>query len=270
MNKNDIYKYICKNCDYKTNKTFLYNQHCKSKKHLASMNINHKPEYICQDCSKQFYHKQSLNRHKKQNCIKYTEELKDKDKNIEQLTSVVNTLVDENNQMLCMINDIIPKIGNKTTINNKFNLQVFLNEDCKNALNFKDFLDTLQYEIDIIDNSKKDYLDNISNVFIKNIKQLEINKRPIHCTDLKRDILYIKENNMWEKNNDTILKTAIDNVSNKQFDNIKNWETKNPNWYNTEDGKMKYINMITNITNITNDNKKKIIKDIAKEVIIPK
>ena len=116
----------------------------------------------------------------------------------------------------------------------------------------------------------------MSNIFIKGLRQLDLHKRPIHCSDLKREILYIKDNDSWEKNNENkdFLKNAINTVAKKQIDIIKEWENKNPNWNNTEEGTQKYIDMIRNVMNV-NDNEdinfdNKIIKTIAKEVTITK
>ena len=200
--------------------------------------------------------------------------------NIQDLTNMINSLMKQNENMVLenkemrnMIKDIIPKIGN-TTINNKFNLQVFLNEECKDAINFNEFVETLTLEISDLDKTRQNgYITGISNIFIKGLKQLELHKRHIHCIDLKREILYVKDNNIWEKDNENILKNAITNIAKKQIDKIKEWENKNPNWNNSEDGRQKYIDMVKNVTDINNNNNnnnEKIIKSIAKEVTIEK
>lgn len=278
-NKNNVYE--CTKCNYICTKKFLFIQHCKTKKHLASISEHYMPEHKCSVCQKIFKHKQSLNRHKRKNCIKCSlkKETKIKKKNsIEELKDIVKdlviqnkTIVSENKEMRDMIKDIMPKIGN-TTINNKFNLQFFLNEECKDAINFNEFVDTLELEISDLDKTRQNgYIHGLSNIFIRGLKQLELHKRPIHCIDLKREILYVKDNNIWEKDNENILKNAINNVAKKQISKIKEWEKDNPNWNNTEEGTNKYIDMVKNVTdtcNNTTDNK--IIKSIAKEVTIEK
>lgn len=277
--------YECKSCNYICYKKFLFNQHCKTKKHLMSINEHYMPEHKCEHCEKRFSHIQSLNRHKKLNGIKCSQKkAKNKitdnnDVNIQDLTNMINSLMKQNENMILenkemrnMIKDIIPKIGN-TTINNKFNLQVFLNEECKDAINFNDFVETLRLEISDLDKTRQNgYITGISNIFIKGLKQLELHKRPIHCIDLKREILYVKDNNIWERDNENILKNAITNIAKKQIDKIKEWENKNPNWNNSEDGRQKYIDMVKNVTDINNNNNnnEKIIKSIAKEVTIEK
>jgi hypothetical protein len=90
--------------------------------------------------------------------------------------------------------------NNNTTNNNQFNLQVFLNEDCKDALNFSDFVETIQISFaDLENQAENGYIKGISKLFIENLQSLGINKRPIHCTDTKRKTLYIKENGAWDK-----------------------------------------------------------------------
>jgi hypothetical protein len=101
------------------------------------------------------------------------------------------------------INNMVPKMGNNnnnTTNNNKFNLQVFLNEDCKDAINFSDFIENIKVTVEDLEiQSQIGYVEGISKLFLENMKELGVNKRPIHCTDKKRNTLYIKENDKWDK-----------------------------------------------------------------------
>ena len=125
-----------------------------------------------------------------------------------------------------------------------------------------------------LDNTRQHgYITGISNIFIRELKQLELHKRPIHCSDIKREILYVKDNNIWEKanNENTIMKGAINSLAKRQIDNIKEWEQANPYWNTTEEGNNKYIQMVQSITECNDDKiDNKIIKTIAKEVIIDK
>jgi acetate kinase len=119
----------------------------------------------------------------------------------EETKCLVETIQEQSASMQQTIKDIIPKIGNNnTTNNNKFNLQVFLNEDCKDAINFSEFLESIQVSIEDLENQAQlGYVGGISRLFLENMKELGVNKRPIHCTDKKRNTLYIKENNEWDK-----------------------------------------------------------------------
>ena len=195
-----------------------------------------------------------------------------------------NNIISENKEMRDIIKTIIPKIENKTTIknkttiNNQFNINMFLNETCKDAINLSDFVNTLNLELnDLYITKKSGYINGIANIFIKNLEQLDLHKRPIHCSNYKDEILYVKDNNIWEIDNTekTKLKQAINNVSKKQYDIIKQWEIDNPDWNNNDKKRSHYCELVntvtsTNIDNNNNKNNDKIIKIIAKEVIIDK
>ena len=213
---------------------------------------------------------------KKDNEIISKEDLNKKSEN-EDLRNMISTLIKQNQNMLLentemreILKDVIPRIGN-TTINNKFNLNIFLNEQCKDAINLTDFIDMLTLKnIDLETVCENDYVNGVSKMIIRGLKDLDTYKRPIHCTDIKREILYIKDNDEWEKENENKdkIKMAISSVAQKQVDKIKEWETTNPDWKNTSDGKQQYIDMVSNIA--TEQDTNRIIKAITKEVIIEK
>jgi len=270
-------QYYCKKCDYMCDKMFLYKQHCSTKKHknvkCSKMLKKYAPIYKC-ECGKDYKHIQSFNRHTK-NCI-----VKNSDKEKKVLRTMISTLVSQNQNMLMenkemreLVKDMIPKIGN-TTINNKFNLNLFLNEECKDAINLTDFITNLKLELNDLDNTRQNgYITGISNIFIRELKQLELHKRPIHCSDIKREILYVKDNNTWGKDSEDniIMKGAINSLAKRQINKIKEWELENPTWNKTEEGRNNYIKMVKTITECDDDKvDNKIIKSIAKEVIIDK
>jgi hypothetical protein len=170
-------------------------------------------------------------------------------------------------------------INNNCTTNNKFNLNVFLNEQCKDALNITEFVNSLQLSISDLENvGSKGFINGISNIFVNGLKELDIYKRPLHCSDVKREVLYIKDEDKWEKENEENqkLKNAIIQISNKNIKQIPIWVKQNPNCKNACSKKNdEYLQLISNsmcgssheeeLTNI-----KYIIKNIAKEVIIDK
>ncbi len=276
--------FYCEKCNYSAKTKFLYNQHCKTKKHQKSqcskMLKKYATSYKC-ECGKEYLHIQSFNRHKKI-CITKNIIVQQEDAN-KDLKKLISTLVNqnqnillENKEMRDMVKDMLPKIGNNinnTTIN-KFNLNLFLNEECKDAINLTEFVETLKLEFEDLDNTRENgYITGITNIFVRGLKELDFNKRPIHCSDLKREVLYVKDNNIWEKdtNEKKKLKNALAIVSKRQINKIKEWERNYPNWDKTEQGTSNYIDMIKNLTQDTdNDNENKIIKTIAKEVIIDK
>jgi hypothetical protein len=179
--------------------------------------------------------------------------------------TVKNELLDQLKIQSTIIQDIIPRIGNN---NNKFNINVFLNEKCKNAVNMTDFIDSLQIKLKDIDYTKNNGLINgISSLFINNLKQMDKYERPIHCTDVKRETIYIKDNNNWEKDMDKHkIKEVITELTNKQRQKINEWKDNNPSWKDNENKKDEYISLVkTLMDDIDNNN---IIKNIAKHTLI--
>jgi len=216
--------FSCYKCNYKSINKKDYNKHLMTAKHKLLTNTNEKSHkipiaYSC-ICSKTYKHASSLSKHKKtcsyilepQNEIIQT--VKENTTNKDQL---ILDLLAQNKELISILNDTVPKIGNNnnTTNNNHFNLQVFLNEDCKDAINFSDFIKQIQVSFEDIENQAEcGYVKGISKLFIENLKGLGTHKRPIHCTDKKRKTLYIKENDEWDKegSQDT-LKNGIQEIT---------------------------------------------------------
>ena len=166
--------------------------------------------------------------------------------------------------------------GDNNRVNiNKINIQVFLKEQCKDALNLEDFVNSLQIHVGDLEHTREKSLeDSVRQVFMKGLKQLEVNQRPIHCTDVKRETMYIKNNDSWNKQSsgerDTI-RNAVKNVANRQRTMIKEWEAKHPGWDKSERGTHEYLMLVRNVmSDIDADSKEenRIIKSIAKEVAI--
>ena len=169
--------------------------------------------------------------------------------------------------------------SHNNSYNKTFNLQIFLNETCKDAMNLMDFVDSLKIQLSDLENvGKMGFIDGISNIIIKNLKALEITQRPVHCSDSKREILYIKDEDKWEKENEekNKLKKAIKYIAHKNCKLIPEWKAKNPECINSYSSKSDEYNKIVlesmggNLCNEGLNNENKIIKRIAKEVIIDK
>lgn len=285
---NQKYKFYCEKCDYGSNKKFLFKQHCETKKHRKPqcskmLNLN-MLSYNC-PCGRTYKHIQSYNRHKKKCSTEITtitnETENNKDDEKDELRNMISTLISQNQNMLLenkdmreMVKDMIPKLGNNNTTINKFNLQVFLNEQCKDALNLTDFVATLQLELADLDATRQHgYVNGITNIFVRGLRELELHKRPIHCSDLKREVLYVKDNDTWLKDDDdkARMKQAITTVAKRQLAIIKDWEAKNDKWNETDKGTKMYIDMVKSVTGGSDESSEnKIIKTIAKEVIIEK
>ena len=199
-------------------------------------------------------------------------------------------LINDNKEMMKIIkgqqeqiNSIIPKIGNITnnnttnnnTMHNNFNLNVFLNEQCKDALNISDFIDSLKITLEDLLFSKTNGISRgITDVLIKGLKELDIYKRPIHCTDIKRDIMYIKDEDKWQKDdNNVMMKNTIVKIADKERNALQQWAIDNPDWMETERKQIAYLTMMRSICEpIENYNnyERKIIKNIGKEILIDK
>jgi hypothetical protein len=209
--------------------------------------------------------------------------------------SMFMELINDNKEMIKIIKEqqdqikkqqeqiitIIPKIGNTTNHNttnnnnttNNFNLNVFLNEHCKDALNISDFIDSLKITLEDLLFSKTNGISRgITDIMIKGLKELDIYKRPIHCTDIKRDIMYIKDEDKWCKDeNHVIMKDTIVKIADKERTALQQWAIDNPDWMETERKQLDYLTMVRSICEpIENyDNyEKKILKNIGKEIQI--
>jgi hypothetical protein len=184
--------------------------------------------------------------------------------------------------------DLMAEIANKeithtttinNTTNNKFNMSFFLNEQCKDAMNIMDFVASLQVGISDVENvGELGYVKGISNIILKGLNELDIYKRPVHCSDIKRETLYIKDKNVWEKENtnNEKLKLAIKHVSHKNVKQISEWQREHPEYSEGEskDGEtyLKIVNESMGGSTNSDDevNYSKIIKNVAKNVVIQK
>jgi hypothetical protein len=255
-------------------------------------------QFFC-ECGKEYKHRQGLWKHKKtcQNNKppEYSENVKNDFSNKDNL---IEYLIKENaefKEMLVEQNKMVMKICEKSldtnkTINNtstncnninnnSFNLQFFLNETCKDALNIGEFVDSIKVQLTDLENTGMlGYVEGVSKILIKNLNDLDVVKRPIHCSDLKREVLYIKDNDKWSKeNNDRhVIKKAIKDVANKNIRQIPEWANLNPDCKQSDSRKNdQYLNIVMNsMSGGSNEeqtnNIEKIIKNITKSVIIEK
>ena len=190
---------------------------------------------------------------------------------LEQNKQLSDIIVNQSKQM----NEMIPKIGNtnntNNTINNnqKLNINIFLNEKCKDAMSMDNFLKTIEVSLsNLLVTKEKGLAEGITNIIVENMNKLPINQRPIHCTDVKRETIYIK-NETWEKDeNKEKTKEAIKKISCIQTKNIKKWTEANPNYMEKEKLKDEYIYLIKHISDDVKEKEEKIIKNICKNSYI--
>lgn len=290
--------FMCEKCDFVCSKKRDYERHILTRKHKnddkkATKDIK---KYEC-ECGKSFAYRQGLYVHKKSckiyenienidtiNNLNNIEDKNDSKKTDDQIDSktdkelkeLVKDLIKQNGELVKTIQDIVPKIGTTNNItNNHFNLNVFLNEKCKDALNINDFIESLKITLDDLEFSNKNgMVQGISNLMIKGLKELDIHKRPIHCTDSKRDIMYIKDKEKWEKDdNHSKIRNTIIKVANKERNSLYMWVDKNPNWFDSEAKQIEYLTIMRNICEPVENyekNERKIIKNIGREILIDK
>ena len=251
--------------------------------------INNSPPLFKCACGNFYNHKQSLYRHKR-NCsialettqlinTQNTESSSAIDK--EMLTTLVSTMakfnVDNQETLVKVLKEIIPSVGvnnsvntnSHNNINNNFNIQMFLNEKCKNAMNLTDFIETLPITSATYDNTIENGLTKtITNMFVDGLNNMDILERPIHCTDPSRKTLYIKDNDVWEKDNNLFtIENSITRVATKQRTMINKWQDANEGWKTDEDLQTKLTSLVFNsMTLIEQDDKEKnkIIRAISK------
>jgi hypothetical protein len=277
----------CELCDYNTCKKSQFERH--------TLTMKHKMKHCCQgsgpkvplersfgcDCGKTYTDRTGLWKHKK----KCNGSIDTKDQLImevlKQNHDFKELISEQNNKIMELANKpvIINNTTNNTTNNNKFNLNVFLNEKCKDAINIMDFVQSLQIELSELETiGKLGYVEGIGKIFIKGLQQLDVHKRPIHCSDFKREILYVKDQDAWEKDNDdkSKIKQAIKQIEHKNIKNIPEWINKYPDSKYADSPKNEqYMKIISNsMGGSTNEedekNFNKIIKKVASEVIIEK
>ena len=283
--------YFCKACNFTTNNKYDFKRHNQTKKHILKNNKNNitnvkKPRavekknktelFICLNCSREYKYKSGLSRHEKkcwnnlednQEIIgdsEFKEQLKQQQQQILNLHTLLEKSIEHNNILTSKL-----ETPNVTNINNNLTLNLFLNHECKDAMNITDFLETVNLSIDDLNYTRENgYIKGITNIFLKNLSILPPMSRPIHCCDLKKLQFYVKDQNKWEKdmNNDKIDK-SIEDITKLQINKIKEWHDNHPDWDKSDDGTTQYISMVKNIMGGVNENDStKNLEIIKKEI----
>ena len=291
------HKFYCKFCDYGTSKKGNYDDHLLTAKHQKLVISNQKeldsndfsqiqPKssqlHICQNCSKEYKDNSGLWRHKKK-CIKLVEEVQDKKQDYSVSNENVLALIKQNQELQKQVFELASKpntINNTTnnTMNASFNLNLFLNETCKDAMNLTDFVDSLKISFADLENTGKlGYEKGISQIFLNGLKQLDVSRRPIHCTDSKREKLYIKDKDNWENDQEKDrIRMAVRKVANKNVNQIADWFNANPDAHDYHSKKNdQYLNIVLKATGGSTKEEEekrinKVITTIARHVEIDK
>ena len=302
-------KYRCKLCDYACSKSHDYEKHVATRKHQKKANGNVLEiagnqkvaikQYQCEKCEKIYKSAGGLWKHNK-TCANAQNgtAVHDKDKDLIQLLMKENAdiknmfqtilvdVVKSNKELQMQILETVKHTSTTNTIisnntnnshNKTFNLQFFLNEQCKDAMNLSEFVKSITLQLSDLESvGKLGYVEGISNIMIKKLSEMDIYKRPVHCSDAKRETLYVKDEDCWEKEpeNNPRLRKAIRYISKKNSDLLTAWSDKNPASKNNQSNENnKYMVMIQQAMGGTGeiaDNENKIIKKLAKVFLIEK
>jgi hypothetical protein len=279
--------FICEKCNYNTCKRTDFEKHCLTLKHknhdnlLTNVDTNATnvadKKFAC-ECGKEYKHRQSLYVHKRlcKNENSITEQPPSE--------SLVEYLIKENQEFKNLILEVLKNGSmnnshNTTNSHNKsFNLNMFLNETCKNAMNINDFVDSLKLQISDLEKvGEVGYIEGISSIIIKNLNALDVTERPIHCTDKKRETMYIRDEDKWEKEDDKKgkLHKMVKNIAFKNINLISEFQKLHPDWKKSTSKYSDQINkIIIESMGGKGDNEyekeEKIIKRVAKEVFVDK
>ena len=295
--KNTV-KFVCEHCDFECCSKGDWNRHILRPKHIKQSEMiqyDTSLSYNC-DCGNKYKHHSGLWRHRKTCNFESTKMMDNIEMDIQQQSTIPqidpNILLDiikQNQelqkQMFEFMKNNNPNVNisnNNTNCNNNnntFNLNMFLNEKCKDAININEFVDNIKMQLTDLENfGVMGYVEGVSRILIKNLKDLDTYSRPIHCSDLKREVFYIKDNNEWTKESDDkpVLKNAIKQVANKNIKQIQVWKNENPDCIDSESRKNdQYINIVMNsMSGGTNEeqqnNISQIVKNVSKAVAIEK
>ena len=284
--------YSCEMCNYNTSNHYDFEKHNLTRKHLANIKSNQieqespqkSQHHICKNCNKQYNSKSGLWNHSKkcsQNNDKLENTIISRDPNVSDL---LMEIIKQNQEFKEHLMEIVkePRMVNHGTVNNtnntQFNLQLFLNEKCKDAITANEFVENLQISFADLENlGNKGYVEGITNIILKGLKMLDVTKRTFHCTDVKRETMYIKDINEWTKDNEdkTKLKSVIENVATKNKYKAKEWRETHPGIHvlDSRDNNM-HMKLFEELMAIEAEKeeklKEKIIKNLAKEVHVDK
>ena len=279
----NVYKYVCEKCNFKTCNKYNFSKHISSLKHKKQEMDSEKCEkmYYC-NCGKKYKYDTGLYKHKKK-CQEANKEENTiiQSNNKDTMKDLVFKLINENQELRKTITEMIPKIGNNNnsnnnsnnTINNKnkFNINVFLNEKCKDALSMDEFIDKIEVSMkNLLTTKEKGQAYGISNIIMENMNKLSLYERPLHCTDKKRETLYIK-NNIWEKDeNKEYINKALKSIESKQLKNLNVWLEEHPNYMNNSREQEEFAKLMSECGKSVEDGKDKIIKKLCDNVYIEK
>jgi len=290
-------KFQCVSCCFITSNKKDYSRHLLTAKHkeltkmVTNDNINpnvtpiyEQSKFVCK-CGNIYTYNSGLSRHKKTCQMEIVVEQDNDNKK----DNLIEYLIKENSEFKGLIMELIKKetinnttynnVNSNNINNNSFNLNLFLNEKCKDAINMNEFVDNIKMQLSDLENfGHLGYVEGITNILINNLKDLDTYSRPIHCSDFKREVLYVKENNQWTKETDDkpLLKNAIRQVANKNIKQIQTWKANHPDCIYSDSKKNDQYNSIVmnsmsgGSSEEQQRNISQIVKNVSKVVVIDK
>jgi len=243
-------------------------------------------QHLFPDCGKGYKHRSGLWKHRQrcdQKSAPPSQELQSEQHNcdmkrlmqevvqgLQRDAEVKNEMLRQLREQQAIIKEMVPRIGSNNST--QFNINLFLHEQCRDAINMTEFLASLNIQTpDLLYTRDNGLAEGITSVFVSHLRRLDMSKRPIHCTDAKRETLYIKDNDEWERDLDNVrLRTAISDVAIKQRKAISDWERDHPDWSLSESGKEEYLMLVKSVMEDANESssENRIIRSIAKETTI--
>ena len=306
-------KFRCETCDYSSSRKSSYDKHVMTSKHIKNQSVNNMltesckkvanveeniqtDNLLCKNCNKEYKSRVGLWKHKK-SCICHDKSETNNDNNnqikcsyditdkelivmlVKQNAELIKETTDFKSMMMKVIENGTHNTTNTVTNshNKAFNLNLFLNETCKDAMNINDFVESIKLQVSDLENvGEVGFVEGISNIIVKNLNALDVTKRPIHCTDKKREIIYIKDENTWEKDESQCkMRKMIKKVVSKNQRLIPKFKEQNPE-YNKSYSKVsdKYNKLIIESMGGSGDNdlekENKIIRNITKNIVVDK
>ena len=235
-------EFKCVPCTFVTTDRRDWKRHTSSTKHQLTAYPGEVACHTCCACGKRYKHASGVSRHRKA-CTASV--IRAQAKHIEELQGIVHELAETNRRT---VEALQPAMGNVYNTTNKMTVNVFLNEQCKGAMNLTDFVDSMVISVSDLDYTRENgYVKGISNIFAKHLDDLGPTERPIHCVDGKRLQFYVKDEGEWNRDENEKMSESIHQVSSKQIQQIKAWERANPNWEQNERGVEEYLATIRGV-----------------------
>ena len=279
-------EFQCAACKYCTRNKYDWKKHLQTKKHIkncsdsvvgATATVGITPQQFVCECGKTYKYYSGLSRHKlkcqppinnNNNKVDGTNIVQQQRDQIATLQNLLEKTIESQQETL---NNLMCKVGNTTNNNTVNNMQInfFLNKECKNAMNLTDFVDSLQLSLeDLLYTRDNGYIKGITNIFVKNLQDLNPTDRPIHCSDYANLQFYVKDDDQWEQDgsHNKVDKT-IETITQKQIQKIKEWESSHPDWNKSEEGTESYMEMVKEVMGgISKNDKLKNYDNIKKDL----